>query len=75
MRVVIACDPDGVTYWVGNGITRFPIPGMDVFNNYVVLGSAKALVVVNTNGVVIKSTADVKTVGQATIDALGRYVP
>ena len=74
MRIVIASDANG-TYWCGNGITRFPLSSMAVFNNYVVLGVSKALVVVNTSGVVIKSTADVKTVGQETIEALGRYVP
>lgn len=74
MRVVIASDAVG-TYWVGNGITRFPISSMAVFSNYVVLGGSKALVVVNTSGVPIKSTADVKVVGTDTIEALGRYVP
>lgn len=74
MRIVIASDSNG-TYWVGNGITRFPIPSMAVFNNYVVLGVSKSLVVVNTSGVAIRSTADVKTVGGDTIEALGRYVP
>lgn len=74
MRIVIADDGSG-TYWCGNGITRFPISGMDVFNNYVVLGVSKALVVVNTSGVQIRSTADVKVVGPPTIEALGRYVP
>lgn len=73
MRIVIAADSNG-TYWAGNGITRFPISSLDVFSNYVVLGNS-ALTVVNTSGVAIKSTADVKSVGSNTIEALGRYVP
>lgn len=73
MRIVIVSDANG-TYWVGNGIDRFPIPSMAVFSNYVALG-ASALTVVSATGVQIKSTADVKQVGSDTLAALGRYVP
>lgn len=71
--LVVALDKNG-TAWVGDGITRFPLSDEAVFNNYVVLGKSGCYRFVNTSGQIVSGWPNVATVGDVTIEALGRPV-
>jgi len=72
--MVVALDSNG-TAWIGDGITRFPVPTEAVFSNYVIMGKAGAYRFVNTSGGIVSGWSDVATVGDATINAIGRPAP
>jgi hypothetical protein len=71
ISMVVALDENG-TAWIGDGITRRPVPSEAVFSNYVVLGKQGAYRFVNTSGDTVSGWGDVAVVGADTIDALGR---
>lgn len=71
-NMIVALDENG-TAWIGDGTTRFA-PTEDVFNNYVMLGKAGCYRFVNTSGGIVSGWPDVRTVGPATVEALGRAV-
>jgi hypothetical protein len=73
MTITAALGADG-TIWVGDGMTRYGLPNMDVFSNYVVLGLSGCYRFVNTSGQPIRELGDVAEVGAATLEALGRPV-
>jgi N-acetylmuramoyl-L-alanine amidase len=74
LSMVVALDENG-TAWIGDGMTRWPIPSEAVFSNYVVLGKAGAYRFVNTSGDVVNGWPDVHAVGGDTLEALGRPAP
>lgn len=69
--MVVALDSNG-TAWIGDGIKRFPVPSEAIFNNYVVLGKSGCYRFVNTSGQIVSGWPNVATVGQDTIEAMGR---
>jgi len=71
MRITCALDANG-TIWVGDGIKRFALTSMGVFNNYCVLGKAGCYVFVNTSGQIVDNADDLREVGGDTIEALGQ---
>lgn len=68
--MIVALDSNG-TCWIGDGTKRFQ-PTEAVFNNYVVLGKAGCYRFVNTSGQTVSGWPNVATVGNDTIEALGR---
>jgi hypothetical protein len=69
--VITALDQNG-TIWVGNGIDRLALTSMEEFSNYVILGNAGCYRFVNTQGGAVRELGHVQTVGDATINALGK---
>lgn len=72
--MIVALDQNG-TAWIGDGMTRQPIADEAVFSNYVVLGKQGCYRLVNTQGDTVSGWPDVHTVGDDTLDALGRPAP
>jgi hypothetical protein len=70
-RLTAAIDTNG-TVWIGNGIERFEPASMEIVDNYIVLGVAGCYQFVNTSGQQIRQRNDLRTVGDDTIEALGR---
>jgi hypothetical protein len=66
--LVVALDSNG-TAWVGDGIKRYPIPGEAVFSNMVLVHKGRFI---NTSGQQVSGWGNVATVGDDTIEALGR---
>jgi hypothetical protein len=71
-NMVVALDSNH-TCWIGDGMTRFE-PTEAQFANYVVLGKAGAYRFVNTSGQQVSGWGNVATVGDDTIQALGRPI-
>jgi N-acetylmuramoyl-L-alanine amidase len=71
VSMVVALDSNG-TAWVGDGITRQPITDASTFDNMVLLGKQGCYRFVNTQGQGVNGWGNVQTVGQVTIEALGR---
>ena len=70
-RITAALDKNG-TIWIGDGITRRALDSMEQFSNYVILGSAGCYQFVNTSGGQVRELGHVQTVGDITIEALGK---
>ena len=66
--LVVALDRNG-TAWIGDGITRYPIPSDAVFSNMILVHKGR---LINTSGGTVNGWGAVQTVEDVTIEALGR---
>jgi hypothetical protein len=71
--MVVALDHNG-TAWIGDGMTRQAISDESVFNTQVLLAKEGCYRFVNTSGEGVNGWANVYTVSDTVIEALGRRV-